>query len=54
MKAIKVQLGVAAYHPGSKHGNEIRTVSKCSFKYGMYENVRWNTQEMLSRLLIEI
>ena len=27
---------------------------ECSFKYGMYENVRWNTQEMLDRLLIEI
>ena len=27
---------------------------ECSFKYGMYESVRWNTQEMLSRLLIEI
>ena len=27
---------------------------ECSFKYGMYENVRWNTQEMLSRLLIEL
>ena len=27
---------------------------ECSFKYGMYESVRWNTQEMLNRLLIEI
>jgi len=27
---------------------------ECSFKYGMYENVRWNQDEMMSRLLIEV
>ena len=27
---------------------------ECSFKYGMYENVRWNAEEMMSQLLIEI
>ena len=27
---------------------------ECSFKYGMYENVRWNTDQMLARLLIEV
>lgn len=27
---------------------------ECSFKYGMYENVRWNQDEMMSRLLVEV
>lgn len=27
---------------------------ECSFKYGLYESVRWDTREMMSRLLIEI
>ncbi len=27
---------------------------ECSFKYGLYESNRWDTQEMLQRLLIEV
>lgn len=27
---------------------------ECSFKYGLYESVRWDTQEMLARLLIPL
>jgi hypothetical protein len=27
---------------------------ECSFKYGMYESVRWSKDEMLQRLLMEV
>lgn len=27
---------------------------ECSFKYGLYESMRFTTQEMLDRLLIEV
>lgn len=27
---------------------------ECSFKYGLYENVRWDTKDMLAKLLVEV
>ena len=27
---------------------------ECTFKYGMYESVRWNTSEMLDRLVVKV